>query len=277
MLSDPNVVFPGKIVFAIPHMDDEILACGGTIAQLDDKARVSVVFVSDGSQSPSPEFNWQGEMPEGLREVRHSEAIAALGTIGIAARQVRFLDLPDGHLDGHRENIRNRFARLLREDRPAFVFVPFRYDRHPDHIAVRAGVIDAVRKVDDRTKIVEYFVYYRWRLIPGGDLRKLIAASRLVTVDISGVRAVKHRALTCYQSQTTIYAAWQRRPILPPERLNEVSDAPEQFVISDVGEIGRSPLGRLRYWIPVAHRLEPFLKRQKDRLLLLLNTRSSKR
>ena len=47
MTADPAVLFPGTLVIAVPHRDDEALALGGTIARLPEKSRVHVVYATD--------------------------------------------------------------------------------------------------------------------------------------------------------------------------------------------------------------------------------------
>jgi LmbE family N-acetylglucosaminyl deacetylase len=68
--------------------------------------------------------------------VRKNESVTALGLLGVPRENLRFLDLPEADLRSHTQEL----ARLLREHlsvlRPDHVLVPFRYDRHPDHLAV---------------------------------------------------------------------------------------------------------------------------------------------
>ena len=44
----------GVVLIAVPHMDDAVLACGGTIAQLPDPERIHLVYATDGIRSPEP-------------------------------------------------------------------------------------------------------------------------------------------------------------------------------------------------------------------------------
>ncbi|NNE46275.1 MAG: hypothetical protein HKN37_06410 [Rhodothermales bacterium] len=263
--SVPDDLFPGTIVILAPHMDDETLACGGTIAALSDKSRILVAFVTDGAMSPAPTFRWQGSPSTSLPAVRKREAENALSTLGVPKDNIYFLDYPDGELSAHVDDLAVRLAEILKSTKPAFVFVPFRYDRHPDHLATYAAAIAASEIATNAPRIVEYFVYYKWRLVSGGDVRDWIRSDCLATVDTSEQRRLKLTALRCYESQTTVREEWQTRAILPPERLGEVSQSPEMFLVHHEEFPGSLIFERGRRWIPLVHRIEPVLKKQKDR------------
>jgi LmbE family N-acetylglucosaminyl deacetylase len=87
---DPVKTFRGVIVIAAPHMDDEILSCGGTIARLPDKDRVHCVYATDGSKSPAPIFPWLGAIASDLVTVWMREAKRALGILGFLRRTFTF-------------------------------------------------------------------------------------------------------------------------------------------------------------------------------------------
>jgi len=267
--ADPATVFRGELVFAAPHMDDEVLACGGTIASLPDKKRIHVVYATDGSRSPVPAFDWIGAASADLPTIRRAEANSALDVLGIPEQNRQFLDFPDGELQQNVSDVQHALARLLERVRPSHVFVPFRFDRHPDHVALHAATIRASRSLSRPIQLVEYFVYYRWRLLPGGDIRKIIQPDHLVRIDITGQSQQKQRALECYVSQATCFFSWQDRPILPATRVVEVSRSPELFLMHHPDYPGTAVFSRLRHWIPLAHRLEPCLKQWKDKVRLL--------
>jgi hypothetical protein len=48
--------------------------------------------------------------------------------------------------------------------------------------------------------------------------------------------------------------------------VERVCAEPEVYLLHDARRPGRQALARSRTWVPVAHRLEPWLKRCKDRL-----------
>jgi LmbE family N-acetylglucosaminyl deacetylase len=267
---NPGEAFPGTVVVAAPHMDDEILACGGTLARLPDKERIHVAFATDGSRSPVPTFPWQGRPAPDLPAIRRDEAVAALGVLGIGRERVDFWDLPDGALVRQARELRERLATLIDQVRPDSVFTPFRYDRHPDHVALHHATLWAAHRASPPVAVVEYFVYYRWALIAGGDVRRYLKPGLLIEIDSSAVSERKHDALTHYRSQTTRFYPWQDRPILPPERVVEVCRAPEYFLRYDAGCPGSRVFERSRHWLRLVHAIEPGLKRRKEEVRALL-------
>jgi hypothetical protein len=116
----------------------------------------------------------------------------------------------------------------------------------------------------------EYFVYYRYRLLPGGDIRKFILPDLMFRIDIRSWSELKREALLRYRSQTTLFYNWQSRPILPSKRIEEVSRQPETFLKSDPGFPDASVFGTAKGWIRLVHTIEPQFKNGKERLLALL-------
>jgi len=50
---DPVEFFPGRVVVVVPHMDDCVLAVGGTIARLANKEHIHFIYATDGMGSPA--------------------------------------------------------------------------------------------------------------------------------------------------------------------------------------------------------------------------------
>jgi len=115
-------------------------------------------------------------------------------------------------------------------------------------------------------QLIEYFVYYRWRLMPKRDIRKYIWSQFLFKLEIGDVARQKRQALDCFTSQTTIYYPWQTRPILTSMLLDEECRNPEFFLISKDSLKGTAVFSNSVLWIPLAHRVEPFLQRWKYRI-----------
>ncbi|HSM37263.1 MAG TPA: PIG-L family deacetylase [Longimicrobiales bacterium] len=260
-------LFPGPVLVLAPHMDDETLGCGRLLAALADSGvHVHILFATDGSRSPevSPAH------ARALAATRAREARCAADALGVGEANASFLGLPDGRLRAHTADVTLGVARRWAGLRARTVLAPTRFDRHPDHLALRRAAVACAAHAPGDAALWEYFVYYRWRLLPGGDLRDRIRQELRVVPDTSAYADRKRRALACHVSQTTTYASGQRRPILPPERVEEVSRAPEVFVRYDARRPGAAILERDRVWVPLAHLLEPRLKAAKERLLGLL-------
>jgi LmbE family N-acetylglucosaminyl deacetylase len=251
-------------------MDDCVLACGGTLAKLSDTRRIRLVYATDGTASPVRPSLWRRPMSPELRTIRMNEAREALGLLGIPEKNLQFLDLPERRLARNMDRLIAALCECIAELRPAHVLAPFRYDRHPDHLALNRAVTTAISRVDMDVELFEYFVYYRWRLLPSGDVRSYIRRDMLLEIDIQDVAERKKAALERFTSQTTRFYRWQTRPILTSKLVEEVSRGPECFLRHDPAFQGASVFDRWRLWIPIAHRLEPILKKQKDRVLDVL-------
>jgi LmbE family N-acetylglucosaminyl deacetylase len=267
--ADPAQVFWGTVLVIVPHMDDEVLACGGTIARLPSPAKVHLVYATDGGQAYAPVVPWLDSTSPELSAVRRVEATAALERLGVPPHNLHFLDLPDGRLEHQGPALERAFAELLWKMRPDHVLIPFRYDRHPDHLAVNRAAHTAMRG-GCRAQLFEYFVYYRWRMLRGGDVRRYLRRDAVFAVDIEPVAERKRTALDCFKSQTTSFYPWQDRPILSQTSLDEVCQHPEIFLRHDPALAGAAVFSAARGWIRFVHAFEPTVKRRKDQVMSLM-------
>lgn len=244
-------------------MDDEVLACGGLVASLPDPAQAFVVYATDGMRSPAPPFPSRERVPADLGAVRRRESVEAMGLLGVPAGNLRFLDLPESGLSRHLGRLRTGLLAAIEAARPDHVLVPFRFDRHTDHLAVNRVMTHALLDGKYHGTLAEYFVYHRWRLLPGRDLRGYIRPDQLLQVDMAPVAARKRAALACFRSQVTLFYPWQTRPILTAELLEDECRRPEQFLLHDPTLPGTRVFTSARAWIPVVHRVEPALQKAK--------------
>jgi LmbE family N-acetylglucosaminyl deacetylase len=257
--------FAGNILVCAPHMDDDVLGCGKLIALHAARGQVHVLFASDGAGSPEPPRD-RPEAASGLPAIRAAEALEALGIIGVAPSKVSFLGLPDGSLKCHRFDLSRRVAERAQAVDATVVLVPFRYDRHPDHLAVHRAVAAARSAGRIVAEVVEYFVYTKWRMLRSGDVRDYVSREDTLRVQSAEASRLKRAALDCHRSQTTLFFPGQRRPILTEALIAQACDEPETFLVHHADRTGRRGLARGRYWVPLACALEPALKRFKDRL-----------
>jgi len=263
-------LFSGSIVIVAPHMDDEALVCGGLIAKLPDKNRIHIIYCTDGMKSPAPILPGRDEIAPDLGKVRMYESSQAMKGLGLPEQNLHFLNLPEAQLRENMPALQKKLRDKLKLIAPQFVFAPFRYDRHLDHLAVNHAVVSDIEQGVLQAQLVEYFVYYRWRLLPKRDIRKYIKPQFLYELDISDVAERKREALDCFESQTTIYYPWQTRPILTSKLLDEECQNPEYFLISNASLSGTAVFSNLVLWIRIAHRLEPVLLRWKYLSLSML-------
>jgi LmbE family N-acetylglucosaminyl deacetylase len=266
----PSEIFKGTVVVVAPHMDDCVLACGGSIAGLVDRSRVHMVYATDGTKAPEPELTWRDRTSPDLGKIRCQEARSAMDRLGLPPANVHFLGFPDGDLRQRSRDLGKALFRFFRECGAQRVLTPFRFDRHPDHLVVNRVVTEAVLAGNVDVELYEYFVYHHWKLLPGGDVRNFIGGDGLRTVDISSESHVKLEALGEFRTQTTRFYPWQSRPNLTQALIQQVSSDPEVFLRFEREYSGARILTGPVTWIRIAHRLEPFLKRRKDRTLAML-------
>jgi len=260
---DPNTAFKGRILIVAPHMDDEALACGGLIARISNKERIFILYATDGTRSPSPIIPGLDSITTELGKIRENESLTAMKYLGIPEKNINFLGLPEANLRKYLSKLQKLLLEVIQVINPDFIFIPFRYDRHPDHLSVNHVLSLAQKNGLFKSQLIEYFVYYRWRLLPQGDIRKYIRAENLVYIDISDVSQLKRTALNFYKSQTTKYFSWQTRPILTPKLIDEECNHPELFLLLNQSQPGTDIFTRLKLWITLAHRIEPYLQKWK--------------
>ena len=266
---DPGLIEPadllcGPVAVVAPHMDDEVLGCGATLAAVAARHPVYVVYLTDGARSPAPPTPWFGTSSSGLAAIRAEEARRATQELGIPAQNLHFLDLPDGRLGRRGKDLHIALANLIRAIQPRFLLVPFRFDRHPDHLAANRAAETVAGQMRDGSRVIEYFVYYRSRMLRERDVRRYIRSDELVRVNTDLQSEQKRRALECYQSQTTLFFEWQHRPVLSAALVDEVCNSPEAFVISSASLKRGAIFDRSAAWIQLAHVIEPRLKRAKE-------------
>jgi len=136
-----------RIVVIAPHMDDEVIGCGGTLARhLAKGARITVIFLTDGRHGGSIPKDAPGieasARPPALAEVRKAEARAALAELGI--RDLIFLDAEDCHV-GSASGLKDSLRKHLQEIKPNLVYLPFFLEEHPDHRAASQILLEATR------------------------------------------------------------------------------------------------------------------------------------
>lgn len=108
------------ILAVAAHRDDVEQTCGGTLLKMAQQGhRTGILDLTQG------EMGTRGTAADRAREA--SEAARILGT---AFRQG--LDIPDGKVENTWEN-RLKVARVIREQRPHVVILPYWKGRHPDH------------------------------------------------------------------------------------------------------------------------------------------------
>jgi LmbE family N-acetylglucosaminyl deacetylase len=189
------------VLVVAPHSDDETLGCGGAIALLcAHRCPVYVLVITDGTQSHPRSLKYPAPA---LQQLRQQETRAALSTLGMASGAITFFLLPDGELatvmmlPANQSLCRNYLKTLV----PKTIFLPWRYDPHPDHRATWQLMTEAIVDCGITSRLIEYPIWdwdiHQSKHLPNSNQ---ISAWRL---DIKAVLGKKQRAIAAYQSQTT--------------------------------------------------------------------------
>jgi LmbE family N-acetylglucosaminyl deacetylase len=119
----------GRILVLAPHPDDELLGCGGTLAETVAAGRASVIrvlYLTDG------EYGVDAALRSSASDIRRAESRRGLAILGLD--QAVYAGFPDQGLwaaESAVQVIREHLATFL----PDVVMVPPPLDPHPDHRA----------------------------------------------------------------------------------------------------------------------------------------------
>jgi bacillithiol biosynthesis deacetylase BshB1 len=113
-------IVPLDILALAAHRDDVEQTCGGTLLKMAQRGyRTGILDLTQG------EMGTRGSADDRTREA--ADAAKILGTAWRGA-----LDIPDGRVENTWEN-RLKVVRVLREQRPRVLILPYWKGRHPDH------------------------------------------------------------------------------------------------------------------------------------------------
>ncbi len=128
----PAVLRGERLLVLAPHPDDEVIGCGGLLAQhLREGRAARVIVVTDGAEA-------------GNREQREAESARGLARLGTVVPE--FLRYPDRHLAEHAEDLLLRLASILREQKPDLIAVPSPIEIHPDHLALSRAFCELLQR-----------------------------------------------------------------------------------------------------------------------------------
>ncbi len=178
-----------RLLIVSPHPDDETLGAGGLIQRVVQAGGiVKVVFMTNGDGFPegvkmiertshptAQDFREYGQQ-------RQSEALKALATLGVPAKDVLFLGFPDSglcvlrthyredvgpdytspftlvshplsdnipvpNIEYNSEDLQRELLWILHRFRPSLVLTTHSYDQHPDHGATHLFVKNALQEL----------------------------------------------------------------------------------------------------------------------------------
>lgn len=176
-----------KVIVLAPHMDDEVLGCGGTIARhAIAGADVQVIFLTDGRRGGGGMKSPDGSAISAheVVSIRKAEARRAAQVLGVAA--LAFLDAEDSRLSSD-THVGMRLREILVRERPDIVYLPFFMEAHPDHRAANTVLRSATLGTSLQFECRGYEVWTP------------LVANSLVRIDET--IAAKRQAMECYRSQ----------------------------------------------------------------------------
>ncbi|HKO00943.1 MAG TPA: PIG-L family deacetylase, partial [Thermoanaerobaculia bacterium] len=176
-----------RLLVLAPHPDDEVIACGGVVAQhIRERRSVRVIVATDGAQA-------------GDAATREEESRRALAVLGGA--EVTFLRYPDRQLSS---DVVDRLRDILRDYKPDLILAPSPIEIHPDHSALAIAFCELIQRDDSlfAELAVASVAFYE----VGQPLRPN------TLVDITDVADAKYEAIAAHASQLAFrdYVAYAR-------------------------------------------------------------------
>jgi LmbE family N-acetylglucosaminyl deacetylase len=127
-----------RVLALAPHYDDEVLGCGGLLAQLaHNGAAVRVLFLSDGSGGVEEVVDRTAYASR-----RRAESAAALQTLGVVGAE--HLGLPDGGLAHRVDEMAAAIREALAAFAPDLLLAPSPLEATGDHQAAFAALFAAL-------------------------------------------------------------------------------------------------------------------------------------
>ncbi|MDT7870727.1 MAG: PIG-L family deacetylase, partial [Thermoproteus sp.] len=143
-----------------PHMDDEVIGMGGTIALLSKAGYdVVVAYLTDGAGAYEGHV-LEGEERDRYSGIRKEEARRALGVLGVRRPPV-FLDFPDSRLDEFVPQAVDKVVELILKTGAKVIYAPHPDEYHPDHRAAnKIARLAAWKAIYLRGRWIEHLYEY---------------------------------------------------------------------------------------------------------------------
>ena len=135
-----------KILVIVPHPDDEVLGCGGTIKKYSKQGNDVSLCIATKAYTP----DWSEEFIEN----RKKEIEMSVKTLGI--EKLFLLDFPTVKLDTiPQKELNDSVSKVVEETKPEIVFIPFATDINIDHNLIFSASLVALRpKLESSVKKV---------------------------------------------------------------------------------------------------------------------------
>jgi LmbE family N-acetylglucosaminyl deacetylase len=189
-----------KVLVFSPHPDDETIACGGYIAQSEQRgAEVKIVLVTDGNK-------------HGLQNLRYSEFKTATSVLGVPVNNLIFLNYPDGKLAQQSQTeLEKIFQNQIDSYHPDIILYPHPSDTHKDHITI-GKIVEKILEQSPNKKIAyKYLVHHHLYPRPEKYAPDLYTLPPISLIGFDGgwerlmlseeTKNLKQEALAAYKSQ----------------------------------------------------------------------------
>ncbi|MFZ2492345.1 MAG: PIG-L family deacetylase [Thermoanaerobaculia bacterium] len=128
----PTSLTGERLLVLAPHPDDEVIGCGGLVAQhARDGRKIRVVVVTDGGAAAAAGVN------------REDESRRGLATLGASAAELHFLGFPDRSLG---DSVIPALREHLAAFRPDLILAPSPVEIHPDHVALSRALCALIQQ-----------------------------------------------------------------------------------------------------------------------------------
>jgi LmbE family N-acetylglucosaminyl deacetylase len=191
---------PAQCLIIAPHMDDEVLGCGGLLAsQAIDGNRSDILFLTEGEAAHG------GCCPMTAREIgtkRQRLAVTANKILGVSHEHLHFFAGRDGNLPQQGQPDFNILARRITEyiikTAPAAVFCPHPFGGWSDHIAAEKLTRTAFKMLPPGPMpLLYHYCVWFWYSMP---LKRawLIDWRQARLLDIAAQLPLKRKAMHAY-------------------------------------------------------------------------------
>ncbi|MFJ6678820.1 PIG-L family deacetylase [Microbacterium sp. NPDC091382] len=214
------------LVVVAAHPDDETLGVAGLMARTVRRGACVTVLVATDGEGSHPDS--RSHTPVDLAAVRRREVTAALDQLSPSI-DVRFLGLPDGGTDDHRDEIAEALRALVQRQGAHLFVVPWVGDSHRDHRVAAEVTAEVCAGLGVPWR--EYPIWlWHWGStedVPWGDLE-------VAQLDESTVE-LKRAAMHHHRSQIAPLSSAPGDEVMLHERMRAHFDRPFEVFIRPAG------------------------------------------
>lgn len=183
-------ILKNNVLVVAPHLDDEVLGCGGVIAKHVELGHiVHVCFIAHRV------YNHQYDEKKMAVEKEHAKKASHI----LGYDTMTFLDLPDERLDSCIQDIIIPLEGCFENIKPDIVYSPFFQDNNQDHRAV-ARAVQVVLRPSSALSVKKWMMYET----PSSTEQSPnigFCFSPTVYHDIESTLDLKLKAVNCYETE----------------------------------------------------------------------------